>query len=569
MRRSAVLVLLLTAALLAMPMAPGMEASKTLNLAEAIAHLKNVSPQTKTCLSCHISVTPGIVADWLRSKMAHITPAQAWQLPPLEREISTPLNQIPPQLRHYVVGCYECHGLNPNKHPDTINHFGFKIHPIVTPADCATCHRTEVQQYEASSKAWAYYNLMHNPIYKGLVDASTTFMCAATGKVEGGKNSSQRTSCLACHGDVVKVKGFVNTIVDGIPVTLVKYSGYPNHGVGRVNPDGSRGACTACHPRHSFSIAIARSPYTCAQCHLDPDVPAFNVWKESKHGNIWMVMHSHFNMKDVPWKPGADFTAPTCATCHMSLLVNPVTGEVIAQRTHNVDTRLWWRLFGLIYAHPMPVTGKHFELRVEAMPKDTADWLAKKFGLTIAEKLVGVKLPLPVSLAPDIKTGKWIYAKLPNGQPGLISPAEMQKRKEQMIKICMACHNKQYAENQMALLDKEVMETNLATLKATVLLLQAWQDGLAHVNFKNPRSLFDEYIEKLWVETWLFYGNSIRYGTAMMGPDYTTFKRGWYRLTEDLAHMEMLLRMWEAATGKHSKLVSLLDQLAATKGLGG
>ncbi len=568
MRRSAVLALLLTAALLAMPMAPGMEASKTLNIAQAVAQLKNVSPQTKTCLSCHVSVTPGIVADWLRSKMAHVTPAQAWQKPPLEREISTPLNQIPPQLRNYVVGCYECHGLNPDKHPDTIDHFGFKIHPIVTPADCATCHRTEVQQYEASSKAWAYYNLMHNPVYKGLVDASTTFMCAAAGKVIGGEKSSQAVSCLECHGSVVKVKGYMNTIVQGMPVTLVKYEGYPNHGVGRVNPDGSRGACTACHPRHSFDIAIARSPYTCGQCHLDPDVPAFNVWKESKHGNIWFMHHAHYNMKAVPWKPGADFTAPTCATCHMSLLVNPVTGEVIAQRTHNVDTRLWVRIFGLIYAHPMPVTGKHFELQVEALPKSTADWLANKFGLTIAKALVGVKLPLPISLAPDIKTGKWVYAKLPNGQPGLISEAEMQKRKEQMVKICMACHNKEYAEEKIRMLDKEVMETNLATLKATALLLQAWQDGLAHVDLKNPRSLFDEYIEKLWVESWLFYSNSIRYGTAMNGQDWTTFKRGWYRLTEDLAQMEMLLKMWEAATGKHSKLVSLLDQLAA-KGLGG
>jgi hypothetical protein len=479
--------------------------------------------------------------------MAHVTPAQAWRKPPLAREISTPLNEIPKNLRNVVVGCYECHSLRANKHPDTINHFGFKIHPIVTPADCATCHKVEVQQYEQSSKAWAYYNLMHNPVFRGLVNASTTFSCM--GKTIGGEKTSQAVSCLECHGTKVKVLGTVDTVVDGIPVTLVKYEGYPNHGVGRVNPDGSRGACTACHPRHSFSIAIARSPYTCGQCHLDPDVPAYNVWKESKHGNIWLTMHSHFNMKAPAWKPGADFTAPTCATCHMSLLVNPTTGAIIAPRTHNVDSRLWVRLFGLIYAAPMPATGKHFELMVEAMPKDTADYLAKHYGLTIAKALVGVKLPLPVSLAPDIKTGKFIYARLPNGQPGLISPAEMQKRKEQMMKICMACHNKQYVENQFKLLDEEIKETNLATLKATVLLLKAWQEGLAHVDLKKPSTLFDEYFERLWVNTWLFYSNSIRYGTAMMGQDWTTFKRGWYRLTENLAHMETLLKLWEAAKG--------------------
>jgi len=552
--KGALVALILTAALLAMPpgmvnKAPGM--ANTINLMQAINQLKNVSPETQSCLSCHVQYTPGIVADWLRSKMAHMTPAQAWRKPAPVREISTPLNEIPPKLRNVVVGCYECHGLNPDKHPDTINHFGFKIHVIVTPNDCKTCHKVEVEQYEQSSKAWAYYNLMHNPVYKGLVDASTTFKClAAGGKTIGGEDTSQAASCLECHGTKVQFLGTKTEIVFGLPVQLAVYKGYPNHGVGRVNPDGSRGACTACHPRHSFSVAIARSPYTCGQCHLDPDVPAYNVWKESKHGNIWFMMHKHFNMKDPAWKPGADFTAPTCATCHMSELVDPNTGKIVVPRTHNVDSRLWVRLFGLIYAHPMPVTGKHFELQVDAMPKDTAEVLAKKYGLTIAKALVGVKLPLPISLAPDIKTGKWIYAKLPNGKPGLISPEEQAKRKALMERVCMFCHNKQYVENQFKLLDEEIKESNLATLKATILLLEAWQKGLAHVDLKNPKTLFDEYFERLWVESWLFYANSIRYGTAMMGQDWTTFKRGWYRMTEDLAHMETLLKLYELATKK-------------------
>ncbi len=28
--------------------------------------------------------------------------------------------------------------------------------------------------------------------------------------------------------------------------------------IGRINPDGSRGSCSACHTRHSFSIAQER-----------------------------------------------------------------------------------------------------------------------------------------------------------------------------------------------------------------------------------------------------------------------------------------------------------------------
>jgi len=30
---------------------------------------------------------------------------------------------------------------------------------------------------------------------------------------------------------------------------------WPNTGIGRVNPDGSAGSCSACHTRHRFSKA--------------------------------------------------------------------------------------------------------------------------------------------------------------------------------------------------------------------------------------------------------------------------------------------------------------------------
>ncbi len=35
--------------------------------------------------------------------------------------------------------------------------------------------------------------------------------------------------------------------------------GWPNQGVGRVNPDGSLGACSACHTRHLFSAEEAKT----------------------------------------------------------------------------------------------------------------------------------------------------------------------------------------------------------------------------------------------------------------------------------------------------------------------
>jgi hypothetical protein len=34
----------------------------------------------------------------------------------------------------------------------------------------------------------------------------------------------------------------------------------------------------------------------------------------------------------------------------------------------------------------------------------------------------------------------------------------------------------------------------------------------------------------------------VRYGAAMGGPDYSTFKNGWWNLSENLAEMEQAVR---------------------------
>ncbi len=99
---------------------------------------------------------------------------------------------------------------------------------------------------------------------------------------------------------------------------------------------------------------MARKPYTCSECHKGPDVPAYKVYEVSKHGNIFHSLGKDYNFDNVPWVVGKDFTAPTCATCHASLLVTP-DQKVIAERTHQFNDRLAWRLFGVPYAHPHPV----------------------------------------------------------------------------------------------------------------------------------------------------------------------------------------------------------------------
>ena len=87
-------------------------------------------------------------------------------------------------------------------------------------------------------------------------------------------------------------------------------------------------------------------------------------------------------------------------------------------------------------------------------------------------------------------------------------------------------------------MDEQNKATDDMVLKATQHLQKAWDAGLADA--ENP---FDEHIERLWIEQWLFYANSARYGSAMSGADYATFKNGWWEMTKTIATMEDWLKI--------------------------
>ncbi|HHN66238.1 MAG TPA: hydroxylamine oxidase [Nitrospirae bacterium] len=464
--------------------------------------VEKISPQTQACIGCHSIYTPGIVKDWLTGRHSRTTPQEALQKPKLERRMSA--KEVPDNYAKYVVGCYECHSQNPDRHKDNFQHMGYRINVIVSPDDCKTCHPVEVTEYSRSKKAYAVKNLLGNPVYHTLVRTATGLKDYNDGKIIT-KDPSYETlheTCLGCHGTELKVRGMkkVKTAMGEIEVPDIPH--WSNQGVGRINPDGSRGACTSCHPRHSFSIEIARKPYTCAQCHLAPDVPAWNVYKESKHGNIYLSRKEKWNFSAVPWTVGKDFTAPTCAACHSSLLVTP-DGEVVAERTHDFGSRLWVRLFGLIYAHPQPRSG------------DT----------TIIKNRDGLPLPTTFMNEPASEY--------------LITREEQERRKDGMKKICNTCHSTDWINTHFAKMDSTIKETNEMTLTATKLMMDAWKRGIE--DNTNP---FDEGIEKLWIKQWLFYSSSIRYASAMTGaPDYTSFKLGWWELSHNLQMMKDAIEM--------------------------
>ena len=248
-----------------------------------------ISAEAQTCVACHKNTTAGIVKDWQESK-------------------------------HVVAGvdCVTCHGAaNKGTRPDVKDHQGFKIVVLVTPKDCQGCHAKEGAEFLASRHADA-------ASFIGSLDN-------ILGEIIGG-GPAANAGCKQCHGSQVLAK-------DGEldPAT------WPNTGIGRLNPDNSKGSCTSCHSRHAFSVAQARAPEVCGKCHIGPDHPQEEVWQESKHGARYYELLAqgdtlNLNLPAGKWLPGRDYSAgPTCASCHVSATPNqPVT--------HDVGARISWTL---------------------------------------------------------------------------------------------------------------------------------------------------------------------------------------------------------------------------------
>lgn len=260
---------------------------------------RSLSKESATCASCHEESSPAVHLQWTRSG-------------------------------HYEgnIGCYECHKAEPGDE-DAIRHKDYVISVIVSPKDCAQCHEKEVEQFSGSHHALAYDT-----------SGSPDLMLAEVVEAAGHGHSAAKVSgCDQCHGSQVKV--LESGQLD--PLT------WPNSGIGRINPDGSKGACSACHARHEFASSQARHPNTCGKCHLGEKNPIKAIYEESKHGIAFQSDIKGMNMKSSSWIVGRDYTtAPTCSTCHMS-----ATNDL--EITHDTGTRISWNNRGPVSVRPEQV----------------------------------------------------------------------------------------------------------------------------------------------------------------------------------------------------------------------
>ncbi|WP_206611144.1 multiheme c-type cytochrome [Halobacteriovorax sp. HLS] len=347
---------------------------------QASGKLDKLSNKSKKCMECHQKTSPAIVEMWGASK-------------------------------HFrgKVGCYECHQAQATD-KDQFMHHGERISIIVSPKDCSKCHSHEVKEFSESHHAQAAKILGSlDNVLAEVVEGNSGFVTPAFPE---GNSAAAVNGCWQCHGSEVKVlKGGK---LD--PAT------WPNTGIGRLNPDGSRGSCSACHSRHKFSVEQARNPENCGKCHMGPDHPQMEIYKESKHGIAYYANKDKMNMDNGKWIPGQDYNAaPTCATCHMSATKDmPVT--------HDVGLRISW--------NNRPA----------------------------------------VSIRPEVSDKKL-------GLPG--QHINWKTRRKNMKNVCLSCHNGSYVDNFYTQYDALVELYNEKFAKPGLKLMAAAQPLLNPVKFSN------------------------------------------------------------------------------------
>ena len=286
--------------------------------------LTEISKESAKCIECHKKESRVIYEQWGDSK-------------------------------HYRgnIGCYECHKAEPED-VDALEHEGALISIIVSPRDCARCHEREVEEFAGShhSKAGRIMGSLDNVLTE-VVEGNKGFV---TPMFPMGISAAAVNGCWQCHGSEVKV--MPNGELD--PAT------WPNTGIGRINPDGSEGSCTACHSRHTFSAAQARNPENCGKCHMGPDHPQKEIYEESKHGIAFAAHRDKMHMDSEKWIVGEDYSAaPTCSTCHMS-------ATKTQQVTHDIGMRISWNNRPPVSVRPEVSDAKM------GLPGKDINWMARR-----------------------------------------------------------------------------------------------------------------------------------------------------------------------------------------------
>jgi hydroxylamine dehydrogenase len=468
--------------------------------------------RSQSCVECHQQASPGIIDHWKFSTHAE-----------------------------KGIGCVECHSAEKDD-VDSFLHYGETIATIVTPLDCSKCHKTEYEEFTNSHHAMA-----------GNILASLDNRLAET--VEGHREpfnphaptpgrsitmvngmASVNSGCKQCHGSKIALEATDGSLItmdelepdaSGKPtnkaaVALIKRdanlrptihaSSWPNTGIGRMNLDGSRGSCSACHSRHDFSPRRARQPENCGKCHLGPDHPQKEIYEESKHGVAFRDLHDKMNLDAKHWVLGEDYTqAPTCATCHMS--GHSRNGGKV---THDPSIRLSWTNRPPISA--VMDTDKNGKVIKETDPE-------KRQALIDEAKALG-------------------------------KPASWQEKRQNMQQVCLHCHTQNYVGAFYQQYDDFVVNYNEKFAKPGEAIMKSLREAKMITDAQ-----FDEEIEWTWFYLWHHEGRRARHGASMMAPDYAHW-HGMFEVAERF-YMEFIPQAREIA--EHAKEEGKIEEFDAVE----
>ena len=430
-----------------------------------------VTKENKACVECHTEDNPALVMEWEYSSHA------------IEG-----------------VGCYDCHKANEGE-VDAWKHEGVYISALVTPKDCSECHVREYEEFSGSHHAKA------GEIMASLDNVLAEKACGMAGNIADAVNG-----CWQCHGSVIKYvkdeQGEVQTAgKENKPV--IDPDTWPNSGIGRVNPDGSKGSCHACHSRHSFQVQISRSPENCGKCHMGPDHPQIEIYNESKHGIAFHANRDRMALsnKQQDWVLGKDYSAaPTCASCHISSYEVP-QGTFVGN-SHDVGERISWTL------RPVVSTKINLVVYKDGQKEDYPE---------------GRELPQPgqevVTTEKVVENDEMVTKEVTRIVDRVVT---WQERRDKMKGACLNCHNDTYIDNFYHQFDDFVVLYNEKfAIPSKALMDDLLADGVLKAN-----APFEKDVQWIYWELWHHEGRRGRHGASMMGPDYTH----WHGLYEVAKH---------------------------------
>ncbi|MCG6551582.1 MAG: hypothetical protein L7F77_04590 [Candidatus Magnetominusculus sp. LBB02] len=186
--------------------------------------------------------------------------------------------------------------------------------------------------------------------------------------------------------------------------------------------------CDGCHTRHTFSATEARKPEACMSCHMGPDHPDAETYRESKHGMIYEMEKEHFDFT----KPlsqvqiGKDYRTPTCQLCHMY--------QGSGRFSHNFVAKGIWRM------GTVPPKQIDFQSSLKDYP----------YGIKIIPPKIDLKSPDNIE-----KRAKW-------------------------IELCSKCHGPRFAEIYLETLDDYMIQAFKMTDEAQLIIDNLFRDNMIY-----------------------------------------------------------------------------------------